>query len=261
MSIARLALRMATRKALIGATFAQERVFDSAITEIDMTVVEKRKALIVVTTDDEEGSVDGRDILGADRTIDLVIEIAVATMVKTDTGTVEVTIPDTDEGLEVTIDLMCRQVIRVLQAGTGPWADLWRRLAVSVSRVVQRRGADARQGVRFAARQIVLTLTTISDPIAPPTTGMPLFDFLAMADADDELSPVAMILRAELANTDPGSVIDAGRMGFTFADAEGTGLASLSDTGLDVLVTAGALGVGAPYEDEADVDAQLPEPP
>lgn len=263
MSIPRIALRLATRKALIGATYAGPRVFDSAITEIDLTVMETRKPLIIVTTDDEEGAVEAREITSADSQIDLVIEVAVAALVKTDAGGTELTIPDTDEGLEITVDLMCRQAIRALQSGTGEWADLWRSLVVNVTRITQRRGADARQGVRFAARQIVLTLQTINDPLAAPLNADPLGRFLTMAEADAEIAPIAALLRAEIGTPGPAWRLAAGTLGLDRIEADGIGVAPADDTedGAPSLMLAGELGEGSGYDDEDDVAAQLPDPP
>jgi hypothetical protein len=263
-SIARLILRATTRKALLGRTWAEDRVFDSAITEIDQTVTETRRPLIVVTTDDEEGQVDGRDILGSMRTLDLVIEVAVATFVRTEDGGVSITLPDTDEGLEVTVDLMCRQVIRALQSADGDWPALWRRLVPSVRSVQQRRGADTKGGIRFAARQIVLAVAPLADPLNlpdEPVEGDVFAAFLALADADTEIEPLAQVIRAALSEDVPDWRLAQALLGLSDPEAEIMGIAPVVAGEAPSLVLAGELGEGTGYDDEDDVEAQLPEPP
>jgi hypothetical protein len=263
-SIARLILRATTRKALMGRTWAEGRVFDSAITEIDQTVMETRRPLIVVTTDDEEGQVDGRDILGAMRSLDLVIEVAVATFVRTEDGGVTITLPDTDEGLEVTVDLMCRQVIRALQSATGEWPALWRRLVPAVRTVSQRRGADAKNGIRFAARQIVLTVTSLADPLTlpgEPVDGDVFAAFLALAETDDEIAPLAQVIRAALTDDVPDWRLAQALLGLSDPEADMMGLAPIPAGEAPALITAGELGEGAGYDDADDIAANLPDPP
>lgn len=262
MSIARLALRVATRKALMGRTWAEDRVYDSAITEIDQTVLDTRRPLIIVTTDDEERQIDGRDMLGAASDLDLILEIAVASFVRaTDAAGVEMVIPDTDEALEVTVDLMCRQAITALQTSAGPWPNLWRRMVPTVKTVTQRRGADARNGIRFAARQISISLMALADPIKPPTEGDAFDEFLALAEADTELVPVARLIRGQLAGA-PASWREAvAYLGLSDQEGEALGLAPLVPGEAPVPISAGQLGAGSGYVTQADIDQQLPEPP
>lgn len=264
MSISRLMLRMATRKALMGRTWAEDRVFDSAITEIDQTVLASRRPLIVVTTDDEEGQVDGRDILGATRSLDLVIEVAVATFVRAEGGGVTIILPDTDEGLEVTVDLMCRQVIRALQSADGVWPDMWRSLVPAVASVSQRRGADAKNGIRFAARQIVITLSPLADPLMladDPVEGNVFAEFLALADGDDELASASQAIRAALTNDVPDWRLTQALLGMSDTEAEIMGLDPLLAGETPVIIASGELGEDSGYRGAADIAIQLPEPP
>jgi hypothetical protein len=90
MSLVALALRIATVKALAGRTFAEGRVFDSAIAPLDVTVSEERAPLIVVYTDEESAEVSGHDLLVPDRALSLVIHCAVASKVTAAAGGVTV---------------------------------------------------------------------------------------------------------------------------------------------------------------------------
>lgn len=169
MSLVPLALRTATIEALRGATFAGDQVFDSAIQPLDELVNGSPVPLITVSVDDTETRMSGLDFLMADLSLDLVIELAVATFVRAeapDGGVmVEVTVPYTDDGLEWTLDLMERQIFRRL-ADDALWPTLWRDLACKCTKRVTRRGADSTKGAKFAARQIVLSLTPLLEP--PP---------------------------------------------------------------------------------------------
>lgn len=172
MSLVSLALRTATIEALRGATFADGQVFDSAIQPLDELVNGNPVPLIVVSIDDSETRMSGLDFLSADLSLDLVIEMAVATFVRSAApegdDIVDVTIPYTDEGLEWTLDLMERQIDRRF-ADDGLWPGLWRDLACKCTKRVTRRGADSAKGAKFAARQIVLTLSPAQEPVPGAT--------------------------------------------------------------------------------------------
>ena len=188
MSLVSLALRVAVARCLRGRTFAGERVYDSSITPIDMTVTEERRPFIVVTSDQERAHVTGRDVLATDREIDLVLELALASFVAKDDG-IEILIPHTDEGMEVALDLMVRQVLRALTEGDTLWSNVFLNFVLRIERIEQRRGAGSENGVRFAARQILLVCDTIADP-----------PFGASADGD---GPWGLFLEA--LTQDPGT--------------------------------------------------------
>ena len=90
MSLARLAMRIAAARALRGATLADARVYDSAIAPIDQTIAEERQPILIVTTDDHEMGVTGRDLFQGHIACDLVVEAAIAARVAStspETGT------------------------------------------------------------------------------------------------------------------------------------------------------------------------------
>jgi hypothetical protein len=163
MSLVGLALRIVTVKALLGKTFADERVFDSQIAPLD--ALENGPApLIVVYTDDEEDAISGGDLFAPDRSLALIIHTAVASQVEAKAGSASLEIPHTDEGLEASLDLMRFDIIHALQTGDDIWCDLWSRLVVDKKAMSVRRGASVRKGLRFAARELVLTVDTVAEP-------------------------------------------------------------------------------------------------
>lgn len=166
--ITSLAVRLATVRAIRGKTIAEERVFDSAINELDQMISDDRAPLVVVYTDEDQTDNDGRDLMQRDRQLSLMIEIAVAdrVVIKDETGddVVTVSIPNTDAGIEASLNILERQVMRCLLADTGVWPELWRTLVVKVHSTTSVRGATVEEGVRFGARQINMKIETLSEP-------------------------------------------------------------------------------------------------
>lgn len=196
MSLARLAMRIAAARAVKGATLAEDRVFDSVIDPIDLTIAENRLPILVMMTDEHEAIPAGRDLFHADVSCDLVIEAAIASRVEID-GEASITIPHTDEGMELVLDMMEHQVIAALTRERTGWSRVWMKLVPRVKRRLSRRGASVEGGVRFAARQIVLTCDLIEAPTdgAAMAAGSAWADVLAVMEEDGALEPLAGLLR------------------------------------------------------------------
>lgn len=202
MSLSALAIRLATIRAIKGRTFAEDRVFDSAIHPVDLVAVEHSQPVVIVTTDDDDVTVEGRDLMAADHRLELVIEVAVASKLTVDGDgdpKAVMTIPATDAGLEATLNLIGWQVLRALTADGGEWGDLWRQLVMRVHEIQCRRGADETNGVRFAARQYILKV----DHIAEPSPGMDPVGVwertIGLLKEDAELASIGRIIEATVA--------------------------------------------------------------
>lgn len=210
MNLVALATRMCAVQALRGSTLAQQRVYDSAISPLDLTKDQEAQPLITVAVDDGEITPDGRNLLTGSQQLSLIIEVACASRVSITLPPEEVpegeepeqeivTVPHTDAGLEVILDLMGRQVDRALLAG-GPWSDLFRWFVVAIPKVTHRRGAGSEKGVRFAAHQIILTCQTLAEPAfahVPPDG--PWARLLELMRADPAMRGIANLLEAEIA--------------------------------------------------------------
>ncbi len=205
MSLARLAMRIAAARALKGATLAEDRVFDSAIDPIDQTIAETRKPVLIVSTEDQEADITGRDLTHARVACELVIEVAIAarveiTMPDGEGGETSIVIPHTDEGMELVLDVMEHQIMAALTRERSTWSKVWMLLVPRVSRRNSRRGASSEKGVRFAARQITLTC----DLIEAPTDGGPIpaggtwAEVFAAMQTDPQLAWIGEMLRAEI---------------------------------------------------------------
>lgn len=202
MSLASLAIRLATIRALKGRTFAGEKVFDSKIEPIDLVARQGNEFVIVVTTDDDEMDVTGRDLRAGDHKLELVIEVAATAKLTVTAGDGEesevISIPATDAGLEASLNLIGWQIARALSAGGGEWGDLWRSMVMRVHSVASRRGADDANGVRYAARQYIYRI----DHIAEPEPGVPPTDIweriVSMLKADAEFAGIGKIVEATI---------------------------------------------------------------
>ena len=198
MSFARLALRIATVKALRGRTWAGEMVRDSEIGPIDDAAQDKEIPFVVVYTDDAEGSVVATDLFGNDGKQCLVIEIGVTTRMKKTRpvpGQSPWVLTSTDAGLEMTIDGIERQIRLALGAVEDPWSELWRSIVVSIVMRKSQRGAS-NVGARFSGRQVVLDLALLRDPHPGRPLGPVWTKFLELCAADADLAPQVPMLTA-----------------------------------------------------------------
>lgn len=255
MSLATLALRLVTVRALTDATLAGGRVYDSEVGVIDQKASEARAPFLLVFTDDVTIDVQGRALFAGDETrkLRLVIETAVSEKMSGEGDQIVDGIPETDAGREMTLDVICRQVTAGLVASRSPWAELWRKIVMRIEKIEIIRGADASRGVRFAAKQIAITLDTIGEPAPGEGVDYGWGEIVSAIEADAKIGHLGAIIRgliAAPAGLQPWQIAQA-QLGLT---AEG-----LAGIGLAPLVT--AEGTGGPVQlDEATIDAQA-EPP
>lgn len=242
MSLSVAALRLCTVKAIDGATTAGARVFDSAVDPRDL-LGENAEPTIVIYTDTGKRKIVGRDILGSDHSVELVIElfVAKATRINHPAGegeeaeeAFEIEYPATDAGHENRLRRLAYEIETTLGAGVGTWPSLWRRVAIAFSGMDSEwdRGADSKGSTRFNFLRLIYRI----DPITNPVRGAPLepgdfwHDFLAAAADDDELSDLAKDWRALITTPNlPAWRIAAGALGLTHGELAGIGLAPLDD--------------------------------
>jgi hypothetical protein len=205
MSLTRLVMRLAAARAVRDRTLAGPRVFDSAVDPIDQTIAENRQPLIVITTDEHALDVTGRDLGSGHHECDLVFEVAIASRVEVPApdgqgGQINIAIPHTDEGMELTLDIIEHQIIAALTKDDGAWSGVWMKLVPRVKRRLSRRGASSENGVRFAARQIVLTCDLVDTPVAgaPIADGTAWTAALAVMATDPAFFDIASLLLAEI---------------------------------------------------------------
>ena len=235
MSLIGLALRICTVKALTGRTMAEGRVFDSSIAPLDVKVEEAAGPLIVVYTDDEEITLEGKDMLLGRRDLALMIHFAVASKFEVNDGAVSVEMPHTDEGLEAALDFLRHDILTTLQCGTGEWSKLWRELVVTTMSLSVRRGASALKGLRFAGRELVVHVDTLADP-APSKEVRPFYEKLVeQLRSDPDLGGIADLFEERL-KPDPAleawQVMQA-KLGLTQFGIGGSGLGPVQGLNVD----------------------------
>src|SRR5262245_41770436 len=115
MSLNRAALRIAAVIALRGRTDAGEAVFDSRNDALEDVALGESVPVISVYT--EEDKTENRR-----RSIDLVIEFAVNTRISLGDGAV-IAAPQTDEALELTLDVLEAQIADALMPAASAAAD------------------------------------------------------------------------------------------------------------------------------------------
>ncbi|WNV10099.1 hypothetical protein [Tardiphaga sp. 709] len=200
MSLAELVFRNLTVLALTDQTLAGSEVRSSLLVPLNELQEKPQPVpMIAVFTDSaraEDAQIEGNDLFGAQAAVTLALEIGcVGKALTTDGQNVETFIPETDEGMEMTIDVIRRQAIVTLQSGASVWASLWRDCRVKTRSISVERGAAVEKGVRFAAKRVELRIELVSDPV--PGAALPKFwlDCLAALDADDRTKNLAIMLR------------------------------------------------------------------
>lgn len=192
MSLVRLAHRFATVRALRGATLVGGRVIDSSILSVDVAAKDEPRPFVVVYTDDLLRNQRGLDPARPVDSLSIVLEIGgTSTMVNDETWG----IPPTDAGLELTIDLVERQIATVLADEANPWAEIWRRLHSGDPRWKSIRGSTD-EGIRLAGRQITIDVVPIAEPaFGREPTGV-WADFLALLATDPTAAEIVDDIRA-----------------------------------------------------------------
>lgn len=193
MSLQRLAHRLATVAALRGRTLAGAAVRDSAIPPIDAMAGDERRPFVSVYTDDGGRALRGLVPDTSGGTLAIVIEIGVTAQMENDD---EWVIPTTDAGMEITLDLIERQIMIALADEANAWAAMWRRLHSGDPEIKSVRGASAEKGVRFAGRQITLEVKPYAEPPYGPAATKLWSDFLALLADDPEFGSLEPTIRA-----------------------------------------------------------------
>ena len=202
--LARIALRMAAVEALKGATIVGSNVLDSEIGALDVgadgTVrTDQETPFISVYTETSKqegpnpgGGADLRSLYISGQT-DLVFEFGVTaamTAPNEETGAPEIVglqIPGTDANLELLLDITERQIVNALTDPRSEWAELWREMHSNQIKVDRRRTSSA-EGTKVAARQLVITVELLPDPIygAPIAPTSTWARFFAKLDSYDD---------------------------------------------------------------------------
>ncbi len=208
MSLNRLALRLLTVAALSGRTLAGAAVRDSMLTPLDGPAgLDQPVPFLAVYTDDGVSQPKGRDLSTAGGTINLLIEFGVTAKMrfKLESGEDDevLTPPPTDDRMELTLDVMERQ-IKIALADTGnPFAELWRTLVSDVKTLATKRGAFADRGGRYAGRMLEIEVVALADPPYGAAPAGFWAGLLAAFAADARLERHVSLMRSLIVGDEP----------------------------------------------------------
>lgn len=247
--LTRIALRIALQEALRGATLAGDNVLDSQFTALDLDAdgnlrIDQDRPFISVYTDGGRiGAGNGfLSLFGDDPTVELVIEAGIsAAMVEEDrekgiTNIIGIGLPDTDANMEISLDLMMRQVADALVAPDNAWADLARELMGNVSSIERSRIGQKQNGTRVAAQEVRIMAGLLADPAkGADLTGTIYAKFLAAlaASADARLHKIKTAFETALAGAAVDWKLVQRELGLTDGQSVALGGRPLVPTGSD----------------------------
>lgn len=265
MSLIRPVIRMCAVGALRGKTLAEDRVYDSDNTPLADAIQQETKPYITIYTDEDiHQDVEGRDLYQSSRSLNLVLEIGVATGVEIAGQTQKFRIPPTDEGMELIVDLVESQALAALIGDPlDKWGEILRRIILKIYRVPSQRGGSAQGGTRWAARQVVLVCDIVSDP--PPgvrlKTTHPVHDFILLAKGNAATASAAELIEAILNHDEnqPWRQTQAW-LGLTKLGVKSMGIAPITDDEYAPKITGIDLPYGVPEEIYLNRNLDL-EPP
>jgi hypothetical protein len=192
MSLLRAMIRACAVGALRDKTWAEERVYDSDLTPLAQAVYggPAKPYCVVYTDQDDVQPVTGVGEIydGRNRALSLAVEIGIAGAVRATKGDplspLVLKFAATDVGMEWACDVVSAQVFAALSGDyKSAWGELFKRFTVNIRRVPSRRGGQASQGVRYAARRIIFVVEPMYDfsPGLIPKVGHPVYDFVTLA--------------------------------------------------------------------------------
>lgn len=261
MGIVRALIKIAATEALRGRTMAENRVHDSLIAALPM-ILDGEPAPVIAVSIDDSLSQAREGLFRTDVEMTLVLQMALARSVTVTVTTGEgeeqqtaaLEIGDADAALDISLDLLDRQVRVALSDPDNPWAELFRTLVPSIGRIADMRLSDPESGRRYAARIVEMTI----EPIAEPAPGQEDADVVragldqiaAVADYAD----LAAILSAAL---DEGSDLFDWRKAqaylLTTADMPRAIGIGTPDDGAEVPLSAVTIGATTFSEDNSDL--------
>lgn len=244
MSITRFLLRQITLKAIMGRTMAEDRVRDSSIQNLEAALENAPKPIALVYTDDSDFVPIGRELTGGQGTQHLVILISNSGFVKIkkekenpddeDEEEGAFIFPVTDETLEMSLDIMESQIQRALNDPQNPWADLWMKIVSKVEKWSSNRGQSDKKGTRFAARQIIMQIETLHDPVPGGELEGVWPEIIAAikADPDPDFAGLGAIVEDYLTGKPMGSIRRKGLdLGMPYSSLEGIGVGAIVPDG------------------------------
>ena len=243
MSYVRAVIRQCAVAALRKDTWASFNVYDSnnaplveGLINAGATQAGKEVPYIVVFTDADNHTELTAGIHGSTRNMQLIMELGMASAI-----TVEgkegrqLHFPYTDPSMELFLDIVEAQALDAIHGDPkSEWGEIIRLLTVSIVRINSPRGGRTEKGVRYAARQVALTLDVDADPIKGffLSSEHPIRRYfeLARASEDEELMDAGTLLESSMSAIGYPSWQQAQAwLGLTRRGVRALGIAPLTD--------------------------------
>lgn len=167
MTLVRTALRLATVAALQGTTLAENRVYDSRISDFSPEAfTADAKPTIIILTDADEGEQLSQQNGGPpfSRMVDLVFEIGMVQTGQDDDGAFVPGYPSTDARHEASLDYLEFQIARCLGYDPAAIPTLWRSFSRPTKTSCHRQVMDE-AGVKIACRILTWTCNVSDDQV------------------------------------------------------------------------------------------------
>lgn len=167
--IVRTVLRLCAVQALMDATLAQKRVYDSTNKPLldVLSIDNKSYPFISVYTDNDNlvrGTIE-HGIYAATHETQIVLEMGMASAVYVQGKYKSIQVPHTDDAMEMTLDFMQAQAMAaVIGDPRSEWGEIIRDLKINIVMVTSQRSGRADRGGNWAARRVIITLDTLGDP-------------------------------------------------------------------------------------------------
>lgn len=235
--LTRIALRICVQEALRGRTAVGANVLDSQFSALDLDhdgnlrTEQDRPFASVYTEEGQIAASGGLELLGVS-SVALVIEAGIASSMGVEdpeSGIVQMAsgLPDTDAGMEFTLDLIMHQVAHVLSCPGEAWADLARSFLHTVARIERARIGSKSNGVRIAGHELKIFGQLAQDPLPGQdlagTTFGQFMDALANSGRPD-LVKIRDALDLALAGDAPDYRALQQLLGWSDADAAAMGI-------------------------------------
>ncbi len=167
---------------------AGEHVYDSRNDPLEEIASGAPVPVIAVYTDEDTSGDQGRELA-------LIIEFTVNVRDRVD-GEDAMLVPQTDDGLELTLDIIEQEIRDALEPTASAAADIWNVIVTDIREDASRRGVlDPEKKLRFAARQLLLRVKMLKDPKAGAPVPAIIERLLKLLEADRHYAPIVPMLR------------------------------------------------------------------
>lgn len=201
MSLAAFAVRVATVRAIRAAVWPEFIVADSPQRPLDL--LEQGGALIAVYTGTTNEHFEGNELLSGSPVVQLTIQIFLPPEFTVALAGRDIVFDTREEGADTLSDAVARRILAAFPTQAEPWSELWGRFVIRTQRATNGSYLVESDAVRVAARELVLDLETLYDPVPGAAPEGTWADLVALMSKETEgarpLAPIADWLVAEIA--------------------------------------------------------------